>query len=635
MGAGPQKSDGFSLEAAASDREARDRLTPIDLEVRQWVFFGNERPLQEQPIITRAPWPELPSTQLKAEIEELTCQFDFKEDETLGLVIDAFFPSIDMTQRIIFGHEGHVQRRLCSLLKLQKNQIQQKALEAAQQGLQLSTAQQEILKLQESNRLMTEQLARFRQEQFGTSSEQVAPLNSDEVVANDEAEIPAVIKKPRLVSNAGRKPLPAHLPREDVTCDLAEAEQKCSGCDQPMKLIGDESTERLELIPAKLVVKRFIAKKYVCRCCNKFAVAPIPKSVIPGSSFGSSSVLADIAVNKYQFALPLNRLTYMYDRAGMTINRTTLANLMISLADRLTPVYERFREILLRQGVIHADETTLQVLKEPGRDPQSQSFMWQYCSGQHAAQPLAMFEYQPTRAGAHALKFLTAPNGKFFNGYLQVDGYAGYNTIQAAARVGCMAHVRRKFVEVQQSIPAVNAKESIALQPIGLIQKLYVIEARMKTAAVSERKRVRQMQSIPILNQLKAWLDEHVKLVAPKSLLGKAIHYALGQWPYVIRYVENGLLSIDNNIAERSIKNLVIGRKNWLFSTSVDGAYATAVLTTMVRSAILNKLDPYQYLVQILNKLPYAESEKDFEEMMPWNVKAGLDVAASQERLAA
>ncbi|WP_218240659.1 hypothetical protein [Comamonas fluminis] len=151
MGAGPQKSDGFSLEAAASDREARDRLTPIDLEVRQWVFFGNERPLQEQPIITRAPWPELPSTQLKAEIEELTCQFDFKEDETLGLVIDAFFPSIDMTQRIIFGHEGHVQRRLCSLLKLQKNQIQQKALEAAQQGLQLSTAQQEILKLQESN----------------------------------------------------------------------------------------------------------------------------------------------------------------------------------------------------------------------------------------------------------------------------------------------------------------------------------------------------------------------------------------------------------------------------------------------------------------------------------------------------
>ncbi|MEB5964233.1 IS66 family transposase [Comamonas testosteroni] len=635
MGTGPQKSDGLGLEAAASDREARDRLTPIELEVSQWVFYGEERQLQEQPIITRAPWPELPSTQLKAEIEELTCQFDFKDDEKLGLVIDAFFPSIDMTQRIIFGHEGHVQRRLCSLLKLQKNKIQQKSHEAAQQGLQLSVAQQEILRLQESNRLLAEQLARFRQEQFGPSSEQVEPLNSDEAVANDVVEAPPVIKKNRLVSNAGRKPLPAHLPREDVNCDLAAAEQKCSGCDQPMKFVGDESTERLELIPAKLVVKRFIAKKYVCRCCNKFAVAPIPKSVIPGSSFGSPSVLADIVVNKYQFALPLHRLTHMYDRAGMPINRTTMANLMISLADRLTPVYERFREILLRQGVIHADETTLQVLKEPGRDPQSQSFMWQYCSGPHAAHPLAMFEYQPTRAGAHALKFLTAPDGKVFNGYLQVDGYAGYNTIQAAARVGCMAHVRRKFVEVQQSTPAVNAEESIALQPIGLIQKLYVIEAQMKTASVSERKRVRQMQSIPILNQLKAWLDEHVKLVAPKSLLGKAIYYALGQWYYVIRYVENGLLSIDNNIAERSIKNLVIGRKNWLFSTSVDGAYATAVLTTMVQSAILNKLDPYQYLVLVLNKLPYVESEKDFEEMMPWNVKAGLDVADSQARLAA
>ncbi len=198
-----------------------------------------------------------------------------------------------------------------------------------------------------------------------------------------------------------------------------------------------------------------------------------------------------------------------------------------------------------------------------------------------------------------------------------------------------MAHVRRKFVEVLQSIPTANAKDSIAQQPIGLIQKLYVIEAQMKTAAVSERKRVRQAQSIPILEQLKAWLDEQVKLVLPKSLLGKAIHYALGQWSYVIRYVESGLLSIDNNIAERSIKNLVIGRKNWLFSTSVDGAYATAVLTTMVRSALLNKLDPYQYLVQVLNKLPYAESEKDFEEMMPWNVKAGVDAADSQGRLAA
>lgn len=550
-------------------------------------------------------------------------------------MIDAFFPSIDMTQRIIFGHEGHVQRRLCSLLKLQKNKIQQKAHEAAQHGLQLSVAQQEILKLQESNRLLAEQLARFRQEQFGASSEQVEPLNSDEVVTNDETETPPVTKKPRLASNAGRKPLPAHLPREDVNCDLAEAEQKCSSCDQPMKFVGDEPTERLELIPAKLVVKRFIAKKYVCRCCNTFAVAPIPKSVIPGSSFGSSSVLADIVVNKYQFALPLHRLTHMYDRAGMSINRTTMANLMVSLADRLTPLYERFRETLLSQDVIHADETTLQVLKEPGRDPESQSFMWQYCSSPHAAQPLAMFEYQPTRAGAHALKFLTAPDGKAFNGYLQVDGYAGYNTIQAASRVGCMAHVRRKFVEVLQSIPTANAKDSIAQQPIGLIQKLYVIEAQMKTAAVSERKRVRQTQSIPILNQLKAWLDEHVKLVLPKSLLGKAIHYALGQWSYVIRYVENGLLSIDNNIAARSIKNLVIGRKNWLFSTSVDGAYATAVLTTMVQSAVLNKLDPYQYLVQVLNKLPYTESEKDFEEMMPWNIKAGLDVAASQERLAA
>ena len=445
----------------------------------QWVFYGDERPLQDKPKLTRPPWAEIPSSQLSADIEERMCQFDFKEDEKLGLVIDAFFPSIDMTQRIIFGMEGHVQRRLCSILKLQKKKIQQKAEEAAQQGLRLSESKQEIQSLLESNRLLTEQLARVRQEQFGASSEQIDSLSPDNAVPSKAAEKPdPVIKKPRLVSNVGRKPLPVHLPREDVPCDLTVAEQKCEHCDQQMQFVGEESTERLELIPAKLVVKRFLAKKYVCRCCNKFVVSPIPKSAIPGSSFGSPSVLADIVVNKYQFALPLHRLTHMYDRAGMPISRTTMANLMIGLADRLTPLYERFRETLLRQDVIHADETTLQVLKETGRTPQSQSFMWQYCSGTHATQPLAMFEYQPTRAGAHALKFLTKPDGKVFNGYLQVDGYAGYNTIQTVARVGCMAHVRRKFVEVLQSVPAANAQDSIALRPICRIPDDCIDEKR-------------------------------------------------------------------------------------------------------------------------------------------------------------
>lgn len=590
----------------------------------QWAFTGAERPLQPNPVIV--PWAEILDPPRFTEIEERVCEFSVKEDADLGLVIDVFNPAMDLTRRLIIGKEGHVQRRLCTVFRHQEQRMQQIVVEAAQHESKLSEARQTIQSLLESNNLLTEQLRLANQDRFGTSSEQssqVIPEESLPPPVEDAAPEPP-IKKPRLVSNAGRKPLPEHLPRQDFPCDLPVTERKCESCDREMQFVGDDVTERLEHIPARLIVKRFIAKKYVCRCCNRFVVSPIPKSVIPGSSYGSPSMLADISTGKYQFAIPLYRLSQMYGRAGMPINRTTMANLMIALADRLTPLYERFRELLLGQDVIHADETILQVLKELGRAPQSQSFMWQYCSGTHAAQQIAMFEYQPTRAGAHALKFLTKPNGEVFSGYLQVDGYAGYNAVEAATRVACMAHLRRNFVKALQAVPAANAKDSIALHPIGLIQQLYVIEAQMKTASVAERTRGRQSQSVPILNQLKAWLDEQVKLVMPKSPMGKAIHYALGQWSYMVRYVDNGHLSIDNNIAERSIKNLVIGRKNWLFSTSVDGAYATAVLTTMVRTALANKLDPYQYLVQILTKLPYAKSEEDFRELMPWCVKTQL-----------
>ena len=485
-------------------------------------------------------------------------------DEDLGLVIDSIFPSTGWTDRIVFGKGSFVQESLYLIFKSQEALAQRKIAEVAQHELRLSAAQQEIQTLQETNRLLAEQLARARQEQFGTSSEHSEPLNPEVISPSETNEPPDLVTKlPRLVSKAGRKPLPAHLPRENVTCDLPEENQKCERCAQDMQFVGEEATERLEHIPAKFVVKRFVAKRYVCRCCTRFVVAPVPKSVIPGSSFGSPTVLADMVVNKYQFALPLHRLAQMYERAGMPINRTTMANLMIGVADRLTPLYERLREMLLDQDVIHADETVVQVLKEPGRPPQSQSYMWQYCSGTHAAQQIAMFEYQPTRAGAHALKFLTKPDGEVFSGYLQVDGYAGYNAIDAASRVGCMAHVRRKFVEALQAVPTENAKDSIALHPIGLIQQLYVIEAQLKTTSVAERAQMRQAKSIPILNQLKAWLDAQVKLVMPKSLMGKAIHYALGQWPYVIRFVENGLLSIDNNIAERSIVRIGCSQHPW------------------------------------------------------------------------
>lgn len=637
MGTGRQKPDWLSPEAAALAQKTWDRDVSLRFGRPKSFVLCGENPDLRLDIYGYPIYPERTVQDLPYEQQPRGFQIHFREEADLGVMAHLLLEQLGMSEANNIDVNGYVHSSLTKIFDEACGRIRQQANRIEQTEQRLAVAALEKQELLEQTRLLAEQLRLASQDKFGTSSEQSSQVMPEEIAHSIDADpVPEPqSKKLRAVSNAGRKPLPEHLPRVNVECDLSAAAKKCEHCDREMQFVGEESTERLELIPAKLVVTRFIAKKYVCRCCKKFVVSLVPKSVIPGSSFGSPTVLADMVVNKYQFALPLYRLTLMYDRAGMPISRTTMANLMIGVADRLTPLYERFRETLLRQDVIHADETTLQVLKEPGRAPQSQSYMWQYCSSTHATQQLAMFEYQPTRAGAHALKFLTKPDGEVFNGYLQVDGYAGYNTIQAAARVGCMAHVRRKFVEALQSVPAAHAQDSIALRPIGLIQQLYVIEVQLKTASVAERTRVRQAQSVPILDQFKDWLDEHKKLVIPKSLMGKAIHYALGQWPYVVRFVDNGLLSIDNNIAERSIKNLVIGRKNWLFSTSVDGAYATAVLTTMVRSALANKLDPYQYLVQVLKKLPYAESEEDFQELMPWCVRAQLDEAATDRRMVA
>jgi transposase len=569
-------------------------------------------------------------TQLRTSTKQLDAPFrvEVSEDSELGVVIDTVIGPMGMTERICIGKNGYVPNALSTIVKVLDGQLSMKAIRIAHM-------QSEKLALQEENRLLKEQLNLARQEQFGTSSEQssqVAPEVDKPIEAIADAVPPHPGKKPYAVSNAGRKPISAHIPRIDVQCDLEPDQKKCDQCDAEMQFVGDESTERVDIIPAKIVVKRYNTKKYLCRCCEKFVVSQAPKSAIPGSSYGSAGLLADIAINKFQFALPLYRLEQIYSRAGHLISRTTMANLMIGLADKLSPLYERFREHLLQQGVIHADETSLQVLKETGRAPQTKSFMWQYCSGSHADHQLAIFEYQPTRAGANALKFLTRPDGTVFNGYLQVDGYSGYNVIDTATRVGCMAHLRRKFVEVVKSVPAAMVSESLAAVPIRLIEQLYKIEADYKNGTISERVKARQLLSVHILDRLKAWLDEQSHIGLRKNLLGKAVNYALGQWPYIVRYVEDGRLSIDNNIAERSVKAFVIGRKNWLFADSVDGGNATAVLTTMVRSALANKLDPYQYMVRVLEKLPYARTEDDFQDLMPWSVAAFLESECAPER---
>jgi transposase len=477
-------------------------------------------------------------------------------------------------------------------------------------------ARAEITALEEKNRLLQREI-------YGASSEK-NPIDIDGPVSEpptDLAERTSVFETPSVKkdSHRGRKPLPENLPREDVLHDIPLEDRTCTECSSQLRPMGIDVSEQLVVIPAHFQVRRHLRHKYSCPVCQTVVCACIPRSMIPGGSYSSPEFLAHIATSRYQFGLPFYRQEAMFHNAGIKVNRTTLAGSMIRCVEKLEPLMAVLQCELLSQPIIHADETRLQVLKEPGRLAQAQSFLWLYRSGQRAARPVVIFQYQQDRSGKHPQKFLSQNGGSIYNGFLQVDGYSGYNQIAGVRRVGCMAHVRRKFVEALEGIPARDKKNSHAAAALDLIGRLYAIERKIIDQPPKDRWIVRQKESAPILLEFHSWLSDLQSKVLPKGLLGRAVGYAVEQWSYVSRYVEDGRLAIDNNVAEREIKAVVIGRKNWLFADSPAGARANAVFYSIVRSAIANGLDPYAYLKEIFEKLPNMTTADEVESLAPWN----------------
>ena len=419
---------------------------------------------------------------------------------------------------------------------------------------------------------------------------------------------------------------------------------------------------KLQFIPAQLKVIEHVRPKYSCRRCEKqntsvkIKVAPLPASPIP-KSIATASLLTQIITSKFQYALPLYRQESLFKQYGIELSRKTMSVWMMKSATLLKPIYDRLIEIQLQQAAIHADETPLNVIMEdkakcymwvccslfqtlPAFPPSMEVYcslfqtlpafppsMEVYCCGadsppkadtppnkilppDKASIPrIVIYDYQNSRAGQCPINYLRG-----FDGYLQVDGYVGYEQTDALL-VGCMAHARRKFKDAKTAQPkSKSGKADIAL---GMIQKLYRIEAQIKTETISETLRIRQEQAKPILDEFKCWLDKSALQVVPKSVLGIAIGYTLGQWPKLIRYIEDGQLNIDNNRAERAIKPFVIGRKNWLFSYTQNGAQASAVLYSLIETAKANGLVPFDYLCRLLTELP--EDPQDLDLLMPWN----------------
>lgn len=442
---------------------------------------------------------------------------------------------------------------------------------------------------------------------------------AEEVLAEQESEREAQSSntssgKPR--KKPGRKPLPDSLPRVRVEHTTPDADNICDcGCQRVE--IGEETSEQLDIIPAKVQVIVNVRKKYACKQCEASVITtPLPLRPIPKSN-ASPGLLAHVATAKYQDGLPLHRQEAVLNRSGVEIPRNTLASWMIKSGELIQPVINLLEDKLLAYPVMHCDETSLQVLKEPDKQASQKSYMWVRVGGS-PTQPIRLFHYADSRRGEVAGALLAS-----YEGYLQTDDYAGYNAACAENRItqlGCWAHARRKFIDAQKAASSKTKKTGKADVAINLIGKLYAIEKRLKALSPEEKYSTRQNESMPILTAIRQWLDKTLHSTLPKGLLGKALSYLEKNWTKLTVYTQDGRLCIDNNPAENAIRPFVIGRKNWLFSASVRGAKSSANLYGLIETAKANGLEPYAYLRHVFKELPKVTSVVDVEALLPWNV---------------
>lgn len=477
--------------------------------------------------------------------------------------------------------------------------------------------------------ILEEQVAFFKDKLYGPRSEkwseadrfQMRLFNEAEVGVEGAVEITetAVYVSSHGRRKAGRRPLPEGLPRIEVIHDLEEADKVCE-CGAELTQFSSETSEQLDVIPAQVRVIRHIRLKYACRRCEgveceeggAVKIAPAPQQMIP-KSIASAGLLAHVITSKFVDALPFYRQEKQFLRLGVHLTRATMCFWARKVALRSEVLLELLREEILAGPLVRIDETPLQVLNEPGRAATTKSYMWVFVGGA-VDKPAVVYLYHPTREGSVPLQYLEG-----YQGYVQTDGYTAYDELgrQPGIRMlGCMAHARRKYFEVTKA--SKNAKS--ALEALSRIKKLYAVEheAKDRELEAPQVKELRQEKSIPILESFKKWLDNKVEQVPPKSLLGKAISYSLGQWERLIRYTEDGILTADNNIAENCIRPFVVGRKNWLFSYHPQGAAASAALYSMIESARANKLEPYFYLRYLFDRLPLADGNRnEVKKLLP------------------
>ena len=478
--------------------------------------------------------------------------------------------------------------------------------------------------------ILAEQLAWIKQRFFSRSSEALSEKDKRQLRLFDEAEssepeaaqaensqeLIRVAEHTRV--RAKRRPLPEALPRDEVVIDIPEDQKRCL-CGAELVRIGEETSEKLDVIPPQLRVIRTVRPKYACHSCEgsgdeekpAVRIAPMPPAVID-KGIASAGLLAYIVTSKFCDSLPLYRQEKQFQRIGVELSRRTMADWMIAASEACAPLM-KILEGRLRSGpILQLDETTVQVMEEPGRANTTLSYMWVARGGTQKA-PVILFHYAPSRSAEVAKEIL----GKY-QGYLQTDGYEAYDrvceTAAGVVHVGCWAHVRRKFFEAQKS----SKKAGSAEMALSIIGKLYRAETEREVHKdPQEFAAARRRLANPILVDFRSWRERRASQVPPETLLGKAVGYALKQWPKLIHYLDHPALTPDTNACENAIRPFVVGRKNWLFSGSPRGATASAMLYSLIETAKANGHEPYWYLRKLFEGLPAAHTETELLSLAP------------------
>jgi transposase len=498
--------------------------------------------------------------------------------------------------------------------------VEREELAAARAGLMAKALEIEKLKIQ---------IARLRRQQYGRSSEKMAreleqfELRLEELEA-EEAAGPAAPTPPDEAKTAvpaksgksGRRPLPAHLPRHEI---VHEPSCACPTCGGALRKVGEDVTEILDYIPGRFQVIRHVRPAFSCRQCESMAQAPMPSLPIERGRPGAG-LLAHVLVGKYCDHLPLYRQSGIYAREGVDLDRATLADWVGKAAWLLSPLVEAVATHVMAAEKLHADDTPVPVLA-PGTGKTKTGRLWVYLRDERPyggpAPPAVVYRYSPDRKGEHPRAHLAS-----FRGFLQADGYAGFAPLyesqggQAAAmtEVACWAHVRRKIYDVHLA-----TKSPIAAEALERIGRLFEVEREVTGLTPEARRKIRQAGARPVVDELAAFLDGSLPKLSGKGELAGAMRYARGRWEALTRYLDDGRLEISNNAAERAIRPLALGRKNYMFAGSDAGGERAAAIYTLVETAKLNGLDPEAYLRDLLGRIADHPINR-IAELLPWHI---------------